>query len=280
MLDALRSRLAAPILSYLDASPIARGKWRLAQIASFLCDGAPVSTTYGPRVLAEFTDSTFWLNARGRDEVKEMVSRAGVGDVLIDIGANIGMISLIAVERGALAIAVEASHREFVRLLANRALLEPGVQERLLPVQAAAGRTDGLAEFRVNDFAHSGGSSLGSARTSGEVSFVVPTVRIDSLVGLLPDGFKPAWEAAVRSQRVLVKIDVEGYERDVLEGMSGLLAARCCRVIVEMNVDRAERLGVGSDIVEFMSSFGYCPMLATGGRQHYDQLFIPEEDRE
>jgi hypothetical protein len=44
----IRRWVAEALLDYLADSPIKRGKYRLAQLASLVLDGVPVRSRYGP----------------------------------------------------------------------------------------------------------------------------------------------------------------------------------------------------------------------------------------
>ena len=146
------------------------------------------------------------------------------GDVVFDVGANEGFFTLLAgrlVEPGGFVVAFEPSPRNLRRLRSNLRLNSLDCVQ-VLPV-AASDRTgrDTLLITR-----YGGGPTLMSA---GEVppDFIrrkrVGTVRIDDLVGKtlpLPD---------------VVKIDVEGAEGLVLDGMNRTLSRRETTVLVEVD---------------------------------------------
>jgi hypothetical protein len=75
----------------------------------------------------------------------------------------------------------------------------------------------------------------------------------------------------------VVKIDVEGFEASVLQGMTVLLSERRCRkVIVEINNSRAAGLGMTFDCDAYMQSFGYLPSVDPAGQCHFDQCYVPQ----
>jgi acetylglutamate kinase len=83
--------------------------------------------------------------------------------------------------------------------------------------------------------------------------------------------------AAHQSKRLVVKIDVEGFEGMVLSGMSTLLQEqRCRKVIVEVNPGRASSLDQSSDIDQMMAGYGYIPVISPAGRVHFDQCYRPQ----
>ena len=144
-----------------------------------------------------------------RDRVESILSLLRTGDVVWDIGAHKGYVTLAAARRvgreGAV-IACEPSRR-------NLALLRRHVAwnraRNVTVVDAALSRADGEARFGGT------GSSITYRLGRGD-----ETVRVRRLDGLVAEGL-PAPTVA--------KIDVEGEEGAVLEGMGERLAR--CRVV-------------------------------------------------
>ena len=131
------------------------------------------------------------------------------GDFFVDVGANIGLHTVVAARRvgvtGRVA-AIEAMPRTVRHLRASLRL--SGVDDRVLVHECAAGAQDeGGHVFHVASVA--GHSSLYPLDEE-----TVQEVRVDirALDGLVPTG-------AVK----LVKVDVEGAELDVIAGMSRLI---------------------------------------------------------
>jgi len=131
------------------------------------------------------------------------------GDTAVDVGANVGYDTLLAaslVGPGGRVIAVEASPSIHARLLENLALNGPPPQVRT--VQAAVAAEAGtLPVFRGP------ASNLGQTTTGAHLGRPLEAeVRAAPLGALLTD----EEIAATR----LVKIDVEGTERAVVEGLA------------------------------------------------------------
>lgn len=148
------------------------------------------------------------------------------GDCVIDLGANAGYLSAVALDRigpsGRL-IAVEAApgHYEELQWIAR---LNP--EYRVQIEHCAAGHTDGEIALYLN--AHRGWHSTVrnfNADTSPQTQEVrVPMRSLDSLArreGLLE-------RDAIR----LIKIDVEGAEQAVIEGAGELLATHAAQAII------------------------------------------------
>jgi FkbM family methyltransferase len=132
-----------------------------------------------------------------------------VGDHVIDVGANVGDTALTAaLEVGSEGHvwAIEAHPRTFSFLLGNIALNEA---RNVTALNAAAAYEPGRVSFsddRRDDMNRVGGRGVN-----------VQALRLDDLV-------------PYRGRINLLKIDVEGYEIQVLRGAPDILARTCCVV--------------------------------------------------
>ncbi|MGI8707744.1 MAG: FkbM family methyltransferase [Actinomycetota bacterium] len=121
------------------------------------------------------------------------------GDVFVDVGANVGVYSVWAAAHGANVVAVEPNPHAVARLQANAIL--NGFHFDIHPKALAA--SSGTQAFSTC------GDVLGHLSDVGDVE--VETITLDELL----DGRRARG----------VKIDVEGYERLVLEGACRSLSA-------------------------------------------------------
>ena len=131
------------------------------------------------------------------------------GMTVVDVGANVGYYTLLAArlvgEKGKV-FAFEPSPDNFALLKQN--VTENGYKNVILVPKAVSDKT-ATARLMI-DRASSGGHSLSAFRDSVD-SVEVETVSLDEYF-------------AVRSERVdVLKIDAEGAEMAILEGMHGLL---------------------------------------------------------
>ena len=153
--------------------------------------------------------------------LRERLKRDGV---FVDVGANHGYFSMLAaalVGPGGRVAAFEPNPAVFAQLTTHIRL--NGFEDRVEPVQAALGGapSDAAPLFISQNAGNSGLSSLTPASATVDLGWLSPA----HTVGVRVDTFD-RWFAASGLARVdLVKIDVEGAEEGVIDGMSNSLAA-------------------------------------------------------
>lgn len=158
-------------------------------------------------------------------------------DRFLDIGANLGLYSCVLVAGGAVprATAFEPDARNRDALAGSVAL--NGLAQRVTIEPCALGAAAGEAWLDEGPAANRGTSRLADEREgagSGAVRrYRVPVRRLDDLLD-------------AHGETLLVKIDVEGREVGVLEGMARTLAANRCLVQVEAFDDAHARLLEGA----------------------------------
>jgi FkbM family methyltransferase len=173
------------------------------------------------------------------------------GSVCIDIGANIGAISLALWSRavpGGCVISVEADPRNIPRLKANLRL--NGYPDGHV-VNAAVADQNVEMKLRCYPPDHNGWQTLGNPRFSRGVDSFTIDVQAVTFRDLV---------ASRKFERVdFVKMDVEGAELLVLDGMAACLKKEqigC--VIFEVNPLTLEGFGrTVSDLMRFWTGFNY-----------------------
>jgi FkbM family methyltransferase len=155
------------------------------------------------------------------------------GGLFVDVGANVGTYTIWAAELGAEVIALEPAADTFRLLQENIALN----QYPVTAVRAAAGDHCGTARFTA-------GLDAGN-RLAPDGSAVTDLVTVDSLVG---------------DRRVAgMKIDVEGFELDVLRGAARALADR--RIgLIQLEWNQMSAFAVGTDrqpVAGLLARHGY-----------------------
>jgi FkbM family methyltransferase len=182
------------------------------------------------------------------------------GDVL-DIGANVGYTASV------LAAAAGAGSRVFAfePERSNHAMLEEvvrsrGLGSRVFPVRAAVGDREGEVAIRINRRHRADHRVMTpelALRGGDAPSEIVPLVSVDEFA------------ARERIQRVaFVKIDVQGYELPVCEGMSGTLErSPDASVAFEYAPGMMRELGFDPGaLLEFFVRRGYRMYLVRRGR--------------
>ena len=139
------------------------------------------------------------------EEIKLFLDLLPEHDAVVDVGANIGLYTCLAASNGKFTVAVEPSPRNVRYLLRN--LVENSLKDVLVYPMGLADTSGvkvlygygGMASF-VNGWGHS------------ERGEPVSTTTLDELLG-----------SRFHGERLLVKVDVEGYESDVLRGATATL---------------------------------------------------------
>jgi FkbM family methyltransferase len=148
--------------------------------------------------------------------------RSVAGGVVLDVGANVGLYSVVCARaagaRGRV-IAIEPGPHTFAKLRATCASLD---LQNVRPVHAAAGPVSGTARLVIKSDRGDVLQHLVDARAEpGQITADVPMVRLDDVC------------AADIESIVLMKIDVEGHETGALAGAERILSNRRVALIVE-----------------------------------------------
>lgn len=254
MMSALRLSLLRVLAAYVRRVPDHPGQWRIVQLAVAWAPllrslGRPVVVRLkdGSRLLVDGTSQTGRIAfATGSYEPRTTaLIRASVrpGDTVVDVGANIGYFSIVA------ARAVGAAGR----VLAFEPV--PAVRHALMENLGL----NGVGAVEVRDEALS--------RQSGEVSFFVGPAQ-DTGLGSLR-ALQHGTQIRVQQRRfddifdrqsrvALVKIDVEGGELGVLQGMEECLRRDRPEIVLEVTDEFLRALGASAEqLHRFLSDLGY-----------------------
>jgi FkbM family methyltransferase len=172
------------------------------------------------------------------------------GDVVYDIGANVGMYTLMAGKRAGPSgkvYAFEPHVANVETLLFNVAANGLAAQVRVL--SCGLHDQDGFIDFHY--FQADGGSSmsqLGDTRDAGDRPFqpVFTEYKYATTIDLL------IVKRAIEPPRH-VKIDVDGNELFVLRGMSACLTSRAGPASVQVEINARHK----ADLFQFMEAAGY-----------------------
>ena len=204
-----------------------------------------VRTSWGARVIVDPT------RAIGRSivttglfdlTVSEVHARLiDAGDTVIDAGANVGYMTVLAATAAGRAGRVVAfePHPELFAVLQQNAAYAMRSGCRVEARQVALGETRGHALLRIpQSFADNDGmATLAGGATASVEAVQVGVERLDDVID---------------TGASVLKLDVEGFEASVLRGAQRLLAGRRLRHIVFEDHD-AER----SEVVRLLKASGY-----------------------
>jgi FkbM family methyltransferase len=178
---------------------------------------------------------------RGYDRLPDFVPQPGW--IVIDAGANSGVYAVQQARRGAHVYAFEPNPDCYRRL--RKAVLANRLEDRITAVDRALGATAGTGELLLPQ----GVTTMGSlrpewTRTAGGTGVQVEVDTIDQVVSRL------------RIARIdLLKVDVEGFELDVLHGAQAAFAL-VDRVVVEYH-----SLDLGRRVRELLAERGLATVL-------------------
>jgi len=191
-----------------------------------------------------------WLYCYGLDADRDLAVLRDVlrpGDRFVDVGANIGVCSLI----GSKAVGDTGTVYAVEPVSSTRALLEANLTlnnvKNVTVVPLAFTDHDGDVTCYASTNGNLGASSLSNQGLDG----VPETVRARALDGLIADG-------VIRGCDVL-KIDIEGAELLALRGMQRLLREKPPRaVMIEVSERLLQHFGSAPrDLIAFFVPYGY-----------------------
>lgn len=180
-----------------------------------------------------------------RDVYNAFADAVQPGDVVYDIGAHIGTYSILALKKSAPSGRVVAYEPEnLARAFLERHLRSNGVEDRAIVRPICCGSDVGTASLYYREGEANGESGLLPARELR--SKTVPVRKIDSEVaelGLIP---------------TIIKIDVEGWEWEVLKGAAETLRRYRPLLFLSLHPRALATLGAtAEDVQQWLTPFGY-----------------------
>lgn len=209
---------------------------------------------YRIRFFPTSLSASYWLNPEVRRDDEQAFRRIiREGDTVVDVGANIGTLTLLSaalVGNSGTVVAIEPHPQIFGYLSRNIALNR---SERVILHNTALGSRAGVVAFSDSPLDDQN-------RVDDSGGLKVDCTTLDELLG----------DSVAKIN--LLKIDVEGFEKPVLEGASGVLA-RTRHVIFEAYEPHFRKYGYSTaDLLGLLSRAGFATFRIIG-----DQLVaIPQ----
>jgi len=272
---------AALLQAYFRHVPFTVGKRRIwYSVATRLLDrghGVDVEalTRFGARMHVRFPDTiqsyVYFFGVWEPSITAYMTATLSPGDIVIDIGANVGYDTLLASHlvgpRGEVH-AIEASPHVYQRLIENLALNETA---NVTTYQEAVCASDCSVQVFLHDPCNLGGTTIMPAVALRRAVTVEATVRGRPLAAIIP-------ESTILSAR-LIKIDVEGAEWPVIDGFASLLPHLSSHTELLIEVSAEGLNDHGSSIPAFLDLFrraGFAAY-AIGNRYTVDTYLRPAQ---
>jgi FkbM family methyltransferase len=230
-------------------------KW---QSVRFFRSRPPVATFFGSIRFGHFASfSEYWRRHRGIDSAELQLFEAVFEccekpAIAFDVGANLGLYSLAMARIGFENIhAFEPIPATYERLVSNLQR-NPTLARRVTANAMGAGKTAGAQSFILYAASPGKNKLLGSNQANNGIDIAeCPVTTLDSYI------------AANRIGAVaLAKIDVEGFELEVLRGMSHAIRQGQIQFIYLEIIPRQLEAAGGSltDLLTFLSTSGFEPV--------------------
>lgn len=241
-------------LSFINSHPLGRlhrlravRRWLAWQVGGRMAPGPVVVGFVNDAVLLVspgMTGATGNIYA-GLHEFHEMsfvLHLLREGDVFVDVGANVGAYTVLAgAVAGARCVAVEPMPEAFAHLQRNINL--NGIRQKVTAHNVGAGAVKSLVKFT------SGLDTTNHALAPGEGERLcreAPVERLDSLLA----GLSP----------LLIKVDVEGYESEVVAGAEATFSRESLLAVVMETNGSGARYGVDESALHArMLRYGFKP---------------------
>ncbi len=184
-------------------------------------------------------------------ETVQWIETMSSDDVLIDVGANIGMYTIWAAKtRGMKVFSFEPEAHSYAIL--NRNIFINGLQDQVRAFCAAVSDKPGLDVLYLSNQGY--GAGFSSHQLHDKVDADLKPADLTIAQGIIAVTLDGAVAAGSIPQPTHLKVDVDGIEHKVVEGCRGILADRRLRsALIEINTD----LPLHLDIVDTMKGFGF-----------------------
>lgn len=256
------------------ASLLSKAKYRLVAMRYRGRGDRIVQTRYrGCPMLVRANEDVGQLIIAGiyeTEEIGHLLENLQDRDVFIDVGANTGLFSLLCARRFS-----SVNIHAFEPVPLNASLFESSIHlngfENITLNRSCVGNTEGEIELSLaSDSAYS--SMIATGRKPVVRRLRTPTITLDSYAS-----------RAGLGRIDILKVDVEGAEKLVLEGARGLLSDERTRprlLLVELFDQNLQPFGTSiGEIVDLLAALGYRGYVLDKGRRrslmrsHYNEIY-------
>lgn len=190
------------------------------------------------------------------------INSFAVGDTFVDIGANIGLYSLMAAAHGVSRVyAIEPNPFSFSVLARN--IIANDFDSIVVPLCLAVSNRSSIVAFKLGG-PHAGtikNEIIGEGPHPDVMSITTASFTMDEL-------FRVQGISGINH----LKIDVDGLEPEILRGATELLSDKALKSVLVEDVSKNER--EESEMVSFLGQFGFSLTDAWGHDGTYNNIFI------
>lgn len=262
------SLTTVPILQRVYVFSITKSKLNLFFWMYFVVTGKHISSkgfklsNYGVWLATRPNDLTytFCLDAKYGNRLEGLLHSISDKTVFVDIGANIGVFSLVAAQNPNISkiYSFEPDLESFEYFVRN---IERNNSTRIIPHNHAISEYIGEATLSKT-LGHSGASRIVSSESEISNTFTsISVVNHEFLNSVL--GFT--------EQKYFVKIDVEGHEIEVLKTLKN---AHFFRSITDFFVEFDNEFGRVSEVEKFLIENGFAEFSRWGKDSHWDSHWV------
>lgn len=226
-----------------------------------------VRSRHGPILCGspnDFTGTLAISGAYGR-LISDHIQQLSPDAAFVDIGASYGLFTILASQqltRGHV-LAFEPNPDIYQRLIKASRL---NGSRNVTAVQSAVGPTAGLMNLQYNP-AHSGMARLVEIASACAGEFVS--------VSVINPAESDLFDQALTSNELHIKIDVEGFELEIIRALrQAPWYRRICSMVVEIDDGYLNKYGSeAGEIYQVLQYDGFAPRVGIGAGRHYDEIF-------
>lgn len=201
--------------------------------------------------MADYSGRLHYFTGRHQDRQNQYVIKKYLrqGDTFVDIGSNVGVHTILAAQIVGASGRVYAfePQKKLVEIIQAQLVINKLKNVHLHCMGLGEERSELILSNPLEDF-YTGTATF---RTTAESEQKIERVQVERGENILPD---------LSESRVLIKIDVEGFEFRVLKGLEKLLSSQKIALLVEVTDDWLRELGSSaSEIHCLLKSYGFRP---------------------